>query len=92
MRHGAGVLDSDVLDAPDIGCGGADGVPGAYDVEKLADPIDCPTCRITGSAKICTAFGELVGTVDVCVPPCGHRAVGFEKPDYRPKCGTGAGR
>nr|UVY18063.1 MAG: hypothetical protein [Bacteriophage sp.] len=37
MRHGAGVPDSDALNAPDIGRGGTDGVPGAYDVEKLAD-------------------------------------------------------
>lgn len=38
MCHGTGVLDSDVLNALDIGCG--DGTCSAYDVEKMADPIE----------------------------------------------------
>ena len=92
MCHGVGVLDSDVLNALDIGCGGTDGVSSAYDVEKLADLIDCPTCRIIKSAKIYTAFGELIDTMNVYVLSCGHQAVGFEKPDYCPKCGTRVGR
>lgn len=92
MCHSVGVLDSDVLNALDIGCGGTDGVSSAYDVEKLADLIDCPTCRIIKSAKICTAFGELIDTMNVYVLSCGHRAVGFEKPGYCPKCGTRVGR
>ena len=40
MCHGTGVLDSDVLNALDIGCGDVDGTCGAYGVEKLADPIE----------------------------------------------------
>ena len=40
MCHSVGVLDSDVLNALDIGCGDTDGVSRAYDVEKLADLID----------------------------------------------------
>lgn len=40
MCHSVGVLDSDVLNALDIGCGGTDGVSSAYDVEKLADLIE----------------------------------------------------
>lgn len=43
---GVGVLDSDVLNALDIHCGDTDGVSSAYDVEKLADLIDRPTCHI----------------------------------------------
>ncbi|MGE9982109.1 hypothetical protein ACQRAJ_07770 [Collinsella sp. SGI.184] len=47
MCHSTGVLDSDVLNALDIHCGDADGVSSAYDVEKLADLIDRPTCHIS---------------------------------------------
>lgn len=47
MCHNVGVLDSDVLNALDIGCGDTDGVSSAYDVEKLADLIDIPTCVMT---------------------------------------------
>lgn len=56
--------------------------------EHLADLIDRPTCRIINSAKIYTAFGELIDTMNVYVLSCGHNAVGFNKPDYCPKCGT----
>lgn len=45
MCHSTGVLDSDVLNALDIHCGDTDGVSSAYDVEKLADLIDRPTCH-----------------------------------------------
>lgn len=41
---GVGVLGSDVLNALGIHCGDTDGMSDAYDVEKLADLIDCPTC------------------------------------------------
>lgn len=47
MCHSTGVLDSDVLNALDIHCGDTDGVSSAYDVEKLADLIDRPTCEMT---------------------------------------------
>nr|UVY31914.1 MAG: hypothetical protein [Bacteriophage sp.] len=40
MCHSTGVLDSDVLNALDIGCGDVDGTCSAYDVEKLADLIE----------------------------------------------------
>lgn len=55
------VLDSDVLDALDIGCGYVDGTCRAYDVEKLADLIDRPTCRNNGDRDdrgfVCSACG-----------------------------------
>ena len=54
----------------------------------IADLIDPPTCRIIKSAKIYTAFGELTDTMNVYVLSCGHQAVGFNRPDYCPKCGT----
>lgn len=82
------VLDSDVLDALDIGCGYVDGTCSAFDVEKLADLIDRPDCRIIKSAKIYTAFCELIDTMNVYVLSCGHNAVGFNKPEYCPKCGA----
>ena len=88
MCNSTGVLDSDVLNALGIHCGDTDGVSSAYDVEKLADLIDRPTCRIIKSAKIYTAFGELIDTMNVYVLSCGHQAVGFNKPEYCPKCGT----
>ena len=85
MCHSVGVLDSDVLNALDIGCGGTDGVSSAHDVEKLADPIDCPTCRIIKSAKIYTAFGELIDTMNVYALSCGHQAVGRESGTRMPR-------
>ena len=88
MCHSTGVLDSDVLNALGIHCEDTDGVSSAYDVEKLADLIDRPTCRIIKSAKIYTAFGELIDTMSVYMLSCGHQAIGFNKPDYCPKCGT----
>lgn len=54
---------------------------------SLADLIDRPVCRIIKSAKIYTAFGELIDTMSVYMLSCGHQAVGFNKPDYCPKCG-----
>lgn len=63
--------------------------PGDYEElhERLADLIDRPACRIIKSAKIYTAFGELIDTMNVYALSCGHNAVGFNKPDYCPKCG-----
>ena len=43
--HNTGVLDSDILNALGIHCGYTDGLSDAYDVEKLADLIDRPTCH-----------------------------------------------
>lgn len=83
-----GVLDSDVLNALGIHCGDTDGMSDAYDVEKLADLIDRPTCKIINSAKLYTAFGELIATMNVYVLSCGHQAVGFNRPAYCPKCGA----
>lgn len=65
-----------------------DRFPRYKDLLHLADLIDRPTCRIIKSAKICTAFGELIDTMNVYVLSCGHQAVGFNRPDYCPKCGT----
>lgn len=92
MCHSTGVLDSDVLNALDIHCGDTDGVSSAYDVEKLADLIDRPVCRIIKSANIYTAFGDLIDTMNVYMLSCGHQAVGFNKPDYCPKCGASVDR
>ena len=55
---------------------------------SLADLIDRPVCRIINSSKIYTAFGELIDTMNVYVLSCGHQAVGFNKPEYCPKCGA----
>lgn len=60
----------------------------ACEAAGIADLIDIPVCRIINSAKIYTAFGELIDTINVYVLSCGHQAVGFEKPDYCPKCGA----
>lgn len=65
-----------------------DRFPRYKDLLHLADLIDRPTCRIIKSAKIYTAFGELIDTMNVYVLTCGHQAVGFNRPDYCPKCGT----
>ena len=54
----------------------------------LADLIDRQTCRIINNAKIYTAYGELIDSMNVYVLSCGHQAVGFNRPDYCPKCGT----
>lgn len=88
MCHNVGVLDSDVLNALGIHCGDTDGMSSAYDVEQLADLIERPSCGIIKSAKIYTAFGELITTMKVYTLSCGHQAVGFEKPDYCPRCGA----
>lgn len=84
---GVGVLDSDVLNALDIHCGDTDGVSSAYDVEKLADLIDRPTCKIILVGELRTAFGKPITGINGYVLSCGHAAVGFEKPMYCPKCG-----
>lgn len=49
---------------------------------QLILSIDSPTLSTD------TAGGELIDTINVYVLSCGHQVVGFEKPDYCPKCGT----
>ena len=85
---GVGVLDSDVLNALCIHCGDTDGVSDAYDVEKLADLIDRPTCKIILARELRTAYGKPITGINGYVLSCGHHAVGFEKPEYCPKCGA----
>lgn len=85
MCHDIGVLDSDVLNALGIHCEDTDGVSSAYDVEKLADLIDLPTCHlkltdveIHGNVKVriyeCSECGrpceEIYGKYERC-PHCG---------------------
>ena len=88
MCHSTGVLDSDVLNALDIGCGDVDGTCSAYDVEKLADLIDRPTCTITCECDAYSSWGERIDGMRLYELSCGHQAVGFEKPRYCPKCGS----
>lgn len=87
MCQSTGVLDSDVLNALDIHCGDTDGVSSAYDVEKLADLIDLPTCKIILARELRTAYGKPITGINGYILSCGHQAVGFEKPRYCPECG-----
>lgn len=85
---GVGVLDSDVLNALGIHCGDIDGTSDAYDVEKLADLIDRPTCKIILARELRTAYGKPITWINGYILSCGHQAVGFEKPEHCPKCGA----
>lgn len=87
MCHSTGILDSDVLNALDIHCGDTDGVSSAYDVEKLADLIDRPTCTIVCECDAYSSWGERIDGMRLYELSCGHQAVGFEKPRYCPECG-----
>lgn len=96
IRSAANRRKDDLQDDPDyspfaaiyaVFCG-VRGFPRYKDILHLADLIDRPTCRIIKSAKIYTTFGELIDTMNVYVLSCGHQAVGFNRPDYCPKCGT----
>lgn len=91
MCHSTGVLDSDVLNALDIHCGDTDGVSSAYDVEKLADLIDRPTCKIIIARELRTAYGKPITGINGYILSCGHQAVGFDKPRYCPECGMEVG-
>lgn len=91
MCHSVGVLDSDVLNALDIGRCDTDGVSSAYDVEKLADLIDRPTCKIIFVGELRTAYGKPITGINAYILSCGHQAVGFEKPRYCPECGEEVG-
>lgn len=96
IRNAANRRKDDLNDDPDYSLFAALSVmscwiqryPRYKDLLHLADLIDRPTCRIIKSAKVYAAFGELISTMNVYVLSCGHQAVGFEKPDYCPKCGT----
>lgn len=76
MCHSTGVLDSDILNALDIHCGDTDGVSSAYDVEKLADLIDRPTCHLVEDEDGYTACSE-----------CGCTALCMRDATYCPACG-----
>ena len=91
MCQDIGVLDSDVLNALGIHCGDTDGVSSSYDVEKLADLIDRPTCKIILGRELHTAFGKPITGINGYILSCGHQAVGFEKPRYCPECGMEVG-
>lgn len=54
----------------------------------LADLIDRPTCKIILARELRTAYGKQITGINGYVLSCGHQAVGFEKPDYCPKCGA----
>lgn len=88
MCHSTGVLDSDVLNALDIGRGDTDGVSSAYDVEKLADLIDRPTCNIVCECDAYSSWGERIEGMRLYELSCGHQAGGFEKPKYCSECGA----
>lgn len=64
--------------------------PGDYEElhERLADLIDRQTCKIILSRELRTAYGKPITGINGYVLSCGHQAVGFEKPDYCPKCGA----
>lgn len=69
MCHSVGVLDSDVLNALDIGCGDTDGVSSAYDVEKLADLIDPPVKGTAeGTCRTCAKYDGSVCILDDFAP------------------------
>lgn len=54
----------------------------------IADLIDRPTCKIILARELRTAYGKPITGINGYVLSCGHQAVGFEKPDYCPKCGA----
>lgn len=57
-------------------------------VERLAELIDRPMCKTIIRRELHTAFGKPITKLNVYVLSCGHQAVGFEKPEYCPKCGA----
>ena len=67
---------------PDGSLGGA--------ADSPADPIDRPTCKIIPAGELRTAHGKPITGINGHIPSCGHRAIGFEKPAYRPECGMRA--
>lgn len=46
-RHSTGVPDSEILDILEISCADIPNCSDTYDVERLADLIDIPTCVMT---------------------------------------------
>lgn len=63
---------------------------GSFDgvANSLADLIDRPTCKIILGRELHTAFGKPITWINGYILPCGHQAVGFEKPAYCPHCGA----
>lgn len=68
----------------------ASDLDGSFDgvANSLADLIDRPTCKIILVGELRTAYGKPITGINGYVLSCGHPAVGFEKPEYCPKCGT----
>lgn len=60
-------------------------------LEKIADLIDRPTCKLILERELHTAFGKPITGINGYILSCGHQAVGFEKPRYCPKCGMEVG-
>lgn len=61
-------------------------------LDKLADLIDRPTCKIILARELRTAFGKPIIGINAYILSCGHQAVGFEKPRYCPECGMEVGK
>lgn len=79
----------------DAACDYRDGLhhfPGFFSaqavVELFADLIDLPTCTIVCECDAYSSWGERIEGMRLYELSCGHQAVGFEKPDYCPKCGA----
>ena len=54
----------------------------------LADLIDRPTCTIVCECHAYSSWGERIDGMRLYEMSCGHQAVGFNKPEYCPKCGA----
>ena len=79
----------------DAACDYRDGLhyfPGFFSaqavVELFADLIDRQTCKIILARELRTAYGKPITRINCYILSCGHQAVGFEKPEYCPKCGA----
>ena len=77
----------------DAACDYRDGLhhfPGFFSaqsvVELFADLIDSTTCTIVCDCDVYSSGGERIDGMRLYELSCGHQAVGFEKPEYCPKC------
>lgn len=68
----------------------ASDLDGSFDgvANSLADLIDRPTCTITCECDAYSSCGERIEGMRLYELSCWHQAVGFEKPEYCPKCGA----